>query len=218
MMSAGVIWWRRPRLIAAMSCVIIGLAVIVGGPVLRLAMTPSPPPPTDDLGAPPLDLPADPGPTVVSASPAPSGLIVYVSGAVVAPDVYQLPDGARVKDAVLAAGGLRADAASESVNLAAALSDAQHVHIPRIGEAAPVAAPSAVALSGQPAPGGLINLNQASAVELEDLPGIGQAIAARIVAYREQQGPFQSVEDLQNVTGIGAKLFAKISPLVTAGP
>jgi competence protein ComEA len=217
-MSDAVIWWRRPRLLAAMACVIIGVAVIVGGPALRQVMTQPTPTPADDLGASPLDLPTNPEPTVALASPAPSDLIVYVSGAVAAPDVYRLPDGARVKDAVLAAGGLRGDAASEDVNMAAALSDAQHVHIPRIGEDVSVAAPSTVASPGQPAPGGLINLNHASAVELEDLPGIGQAIAARIVAYREQQGPFQSVEDLQNVTGIGAKLFAKISPLVTAGP
>ncbi|MEI7768663.1 MAG: helix-hairpin-helix domain-containing protein, partial [Chloroflexales bacterium] len=61
-------------------------------------------------------------------------------------------------------------------------------------------------------------LNRASAADLIDLPGVGQAIADRIVAYRDQQGPFQSIEDLQNVTGIGPKLFAKISPLVTAGP
>jgi competence protein ComEA len=141
-----------------------------------------------------------------------------VSGAVAAPDVYRLPEGARVKDAVLAAGGLRDDAASEDVNLAAPLSDAQHVHIPHIGEAAPVAAPSAPAPVGQPASGGLINLNQANLADLEELPGVGQAIAERIIAYREQQGLFQSVEDLQNVTGIGAKLFAKISPLVTVEP
>ena len=64
----------------------------------------------------------------------------------------------------------------------------------------------------------LIDLNRAGVVDLEELPGIGQAIAERIVAYREQQGPFQSIEDLQSVTGIGEKLFAKISPLVTVGP
>jgi competence protein ComEA len=217
-MSDGVIWWRRPRLLAAMACVLIGLAVMVGGPALRGAVLPPTPTPTDVLGASSLDPPEDLGPTVAPSSPAPDGLIVYVSGAVAVPDVYRLPDGARVKDAVLAAGGLRGDAASEDINLAAPLSDAQHVHIPHIGEATPVAAPDLSALAGQPASGGLINLNQASVTDLEELPGVGQAIAERIVAYREQQGPFQSVEDLQSVTGIGAKLFAKISSLVTVAP
>ncbi|MEI7645612.1 MAG: ComEA family DNA-binding protein [Chloroflexales bacterium] len=217
-MPEGVVWWRRSRLIAAVACVLIGLAVIIGGPALRGALAPPAPLPADDLGSAILDPPADPPLTAAPAPPASVDLIVYVSGAVVAPDVYRLPGGARVKDAVLAAGGLSDNAASEDVNLAAPLSDAQHVHIPRIGEAAPVAAAGTPVSADQPAPGGLIDLNHASAADLVDLPGIGQAIADRIVAYREQQGPFQSVEDLQNVTGIGAKLFAKISPLVTVGP
>ncbi|MEI8306618.1 MAG: ComEA family DNA-binding protein [Chloroflexales bacterium] len=217
-MSEGVIWWRRPRLLAAVACVMIGLAIMVGGPALRGAVTPTVPTPVNDLGSAFLDVPEDPTPSVVSESPAPVELIVYVSGAVAVPDVYRLPEGARVKDAVLAAGGLRGDAASENVNLAAPLSDAQHVHVPHIGEAALPADPSASAPAGQPTSGGLINLNQANTTDLEELPGVGQAIAARIVAYRTQQGSFQSVEDLQNVTGIGAKLFAKISPLVTVGP
>ena len=215
-MSEGTIWWKRPRLLAALACVLIGFVIMVGGPMLRGAPTPSAPTPVADMEAAPLDIPEDPAPSVVPGSPAPVELIVYVSGAVAAPDVYRLPEGARVKDAVLAAGGLCDDAASEDVNLAAPLSDAQHVHIPRIGESPPAATLSTPA--GQPASGALINLNQANTTDLEELPGIGQAIAARIVAYRTQQGPFQSVEDLQNVTGIGAKLFAKISPLVTVGP
>ena len=215
-MSEDTIWWKRPRLLAAIACVLIGLVIMVGGPVLRGTLTPTAPTPAADLGSASLDVPEDPVPSVVAGSPAPVELIVYVSGAVAAPDVYRLPEGARVKDAVLAAGGLCDDAASEDVNLAAPLSDAEHVHIPHIGES-----PLAVTLStpaDQPASGGLINLNQANTTDLEELPGIGQAIAERIVAYRTQQGPFQSVEDLQNVTGIGAKLFANISPLVTVGP
>jgi competence protein ComEA len=216
-MAEGTIWWRRPRLLAAMACVLMGIAVIVGGPALREAMQPPAAAPGDDLGAAPLDLAEGPPATAEPPAPAPVDLIVYVSGAVVAPDVYRLPDGARVKDAVLAAGGLRDDAASEDVNLAAPLSDAQHVHIPRVGEAAPATATDA-APAGQPTAGGLIDLNRASATDLEELPGVGQAIAERIIAYRTQQGPFQTVEDLQNVTGIGAKLFAKLSPLVTVGP
>ncbi len=212
-------WWRRPRLLAALACALVGLAVLLGGPALRGALAPAAPPPADDLGVALLDEPPAPGdPAPAAAAPAPAELIVYVSGAVAAPDVYRLPAEARVIDAVLAAGGLRDDADSAGVNLAAPLSDAQHIHIPQIGEAAPAADVSAAGAAGQAGAGGLIDLNRASAVDLEDLPGIGQAIAARIVAYREQQGPFTSVDDLQNVTGVGDALLAKISPLVTVGP
>ncbi|MBX0329296.1 helix-hairpin-helix domain-containing protein [Oscillochloris sp. ZM17-4] len=211
------IWWRRPRLLAALACVALGVAVIIGGPALRGALAPAAPPP-DDLGMSLFDEPLDaPDLAAEMPSPAPADLIVYVSGAVDAPDVYRLPEGARVIDAVLAAGGLLADAAGEGVNLAAPLSDAQHIHIPRLGEGAPAA--SDLAASDAPASaGGLIDLNRASAVDLEELPGIGQAIAGRIIAYRETQGPFTSVDDLRNVTGVGDALFSKISPLVTVGP
>jgi competence protein ComEA len=124
---------------------------------------------------------------------------------------------ARVKDVVLAAGGLTEDAAIDQINLADHVADAQHIHIRRQGEAA----------SNQEAPGSeaagdskdrLLNLNTATATDLEDLPGIGQSIAERIVEYRTTNGPFQSVEDLQKVKGIGSALFAKLAPLVTVGP
>lgn len=220
------IWWRRPRLLAALACVALGVAVLLGGPALRAALAPAAPPPADDLGLGLLDAqPAEvtvmeDAPAEAAAPPAAAELIVYVSGAVAAPDVYRLPAGARAIDAVLAAGGMLADADRDAVNLAAPLGDAQHLHVPRVGEAAPPAPAAAVApaaASGAGA-GGPIDLNRANAVDLEELPGIGQAIAGRIIAYREAKGPFASVEDLQNVAGIGDSLFAKISPLVTVGP
>jgi competence protein ComEA len=153
------------------------------------------------------------------AAPAEASVIVYVSGAVAAPDVYQLPAAARVKDLVLAAGGLSAEADPDAINLAAPLSDGQHIYVPRRGEttdapAAPVgAAPEAATTTG-----GRIDLNTAGAAELDELPGIGQAIAERIVAYRESNGPFRSVADLQNVKGIGPSLIEQITPLVAIGP
>jgi competence protein ComEA len=143
-------------------------------------------------------------------------VIVYISGAVLHPDVYQLPPDARVKDVVLAAGGLTEDAAAEQINLAERIADAQHIHIPSQNEAAaaPAAEPAGASTASEDA---LLNINTASAADIEDLPGIGPAFAQRIVEYRTANGPFQSVEDLQKVKGIGPALFEDIAPLITAG-
>lgn len=145
----------------------------------------------------------------------PSTVIVYISGAVGAPDVYELPLDARIKDLVLAAGGLTADADPEQINLAERLKDSTHVHVPRRGES--FAADAVAANTGDAAQDGLLDLNTASASDLDGLPGIGQSFADRIIEYRTANGPFASVEDLQKVKGIGAALFAKIAPLVSVG-
>jgi competence protein ComEA len=160
----------------------------------------------------------------ISASPTtvptPIGtVIVYISGAVRLPDVYQLPGLARIKDLVLAAGGLTAQADAEQINLAERMSDGQHIHIPRQGEGSTLASASPNATSGAASqPGKLVNINTASAAELEGLPGIGQSFAERIVEYRTANDPFKSVEDLRSVKGIGPALFSKIAPLITVGP
>jgi competence protein ComEA len=146
----------------------------------------------------------------------PSTVIVYVSGAVSAPDVYVLPLDARIKDLVLAAGGMTADADPERINLAERLKDSEHIHVPRQGEAPPEQA--GVADTTVTAQSDTIDLNTANASDLDGLPGIGQAFADRIIEYRTTNGPFTSVEDLQKVKGIGAALFAKIAPLVSVGP
>jgi len=147
---------------------------------------------------------------------APSTVIVYVSGAVGAPDVYELPLDARIKDLVLAAGGLTSDADTERINLAERLKDSEHIHVPRLGET-PLPGTD-VANTGSAKQDGLLNLNTASASDLDGLPGIGLSFADRIIEYRTANGPFTSVEDLQKVKGIGAALFAKIAPLVSVGP
>lgn len=204
--AGGTALWRSPRLVAAAACFLLGTAVLAAGLVPRLA------PPAAAVGAagPLAGLDGlDDAAMAEGGDDAAAELVVYVSGAVVAPDVYRLPAGARVKDAVLAAGGLRADAAGEGVNLAEPLSDAQHVHIPALG--APAGAPA-------PAGDGRVDLNRASAAELEELPGVGKVLAERIVARRDEQGPFASVDELRDVTGVGAKLFEQIAPLVRAGP
>ena len=179
--------------------------------------------PTSIGGAPQLQEPID---TVVDANlpstplstdtpSLPSTVIVYISGAVSAPDVYELPFDARIKDLVLAAGGLTADADPERINLAERLKDSEHIHVPRQGEAPDDAA--GVADTAGAAQSGPLDLNTASASDLDSLPGIGQSFADRIIEYRTTNGPFTSVEDLQKVKGIGAALFAKIAPLVSVG-
>ncbi|MGQ9550536.1 MAG: helix-hairpin-helix domain-containing protein [Roseiflexus sp.] len=145
-------------------------------------------------------------------------IVAYVSGAVRAPDVYRLPGDARVKDLVLAAGGLADDADIERINLAATLTDGQHVRVPWIGDetTAGGTVPTESAKGG--ASGGLLNLNRATVAELDALPGIGSVLANRIIEWREREGPFQSVEDLGKVEGIGPALLAKLAPLVTVAP
>lgn len=149
-------------------------------------------------------------------TPEAADVIAYVSGAVRAPDVYRLPGGARVKDLVVAAGGLRDDADIERINLAAPVADGAHVSVPWIGMSDEVAAGAGTQATG--AGDGLLDLNRATAAELDALPGIGATLAGRIVARREQGGPFQSVDDLRDVEGIGPSLLAKIAPLVTVNP
>jgi competence protein ComEA len=168
--------------------------------------------PIDD--APLADLPEA---TDSAATAAPPGtVIVYISGAVRAPDVYELPSDARIKDLVLAAGGLTADADAERINLAERLKDSQHIHMPRQGE--PAAEDDGAADSIDTAQGEMLDLNTASASDLEGLPGIGASLAERIVEFRASNGSLKSVDDLRNVKGIGPALFAKIAPLVTVGP
>ena len=154
------------------------------------------------------------------AVPPPDGqaggeVVVHVAGAVAAPGVQRLPLGSRVVDAVDAAGGAGPDADLGRINLAAALTDGQQVYVLRLGETAPVPPGGAVAGAGGSGGTGavagidLIDVNTASATQLEELPGVGPATAAAIIAHREQHGPFASVDDLLDVRGIGeAKLDA----------
>lgn len=158
----------------------------------------------------------EPPPTVTPApSATPGRLHVYVSGAVASPGVVRLPEGARAGEAVSAAGGLAADAQSAAVNLAAPLQDGEHLHVPALGEAAPSSAPGPADSGAGGAPpagaadGARIDINAADAATLESLPGIGPALAQRIVEHRAAKGPFRSVEDLLDVSGIGERTLAR---------
>lgn len=157
----------------------------------------------------------------------PTELVVHVSGAVGQPSVVRLPAGARVDDAVLAAGGATDEADLESVNLAQPLVDGEQIHVPVPGEdppppAAPHAPDDAGGVDGPggvpDGAGGAVDLNTASASQLQDLPGIGPAIAQRIIDHREQNGPFHSVDGLLEVSGIGPATLEKIRDQATVSP
>ncbi|MBC8074580.1 MAG: ComEA family DNA-binding protein [Chloroflexales bacterium] len=142
-----------------------------------------------------------------------SSVVVYISGAVAQPDTYALPADARVHDVVLAAGGLTEDAATDRVNLADRIADAQHIHIPHSGDALVAQGEDTAAPANAAAE--LISLNSASPAELEELPRVGPALAERIIEWRGANGPFQSVEDVQKVKGVSASVFDEIKDLIS---
>ena len=160
-----------------------------------------------------------PPPTPTPAPTATPGPIrVYVSGAVRQPDGVTLPPGALVRDALEAAGGPTSDADLDRINLAHTLADGEHIRVPAVGDEPtpiPTAAASASSGGGEPAAlTGPVNINTATAAELEALPGIGPALAQRIVEYREANGPFTAIEQIQNVSGIGPAKFEAMKELI----
>jgi len=165
----------------------------------------------------PTDTPP-PTPTPVP-SPTPSPLRIHLSGEVGEPDVYVVPAGAILRDAIDAAGGLTGEAAGDMINLALPLADGMHIHVPAVDQldsAPPLVETAAPAVIPQDEPGGqLINLNTATLEELDQLPGIGPATAQKIVDYRQANGPFATVDDVENVSGIGPAKLEQIRALVT---
>ncbi|HTM84861.1 MAG TPA: helix-hairpin-helix domain-containing protein [Mycobacterium sp.] len=143
-----------------------------------------------------------------------AALFVHILGAVAKPGLYQLHDGARAVDAVAAAGGFTADADRQQLNLARLVSDGEQIYVPKVGEAG-AGPPGSVAGGGAGASGGKVNINTASESDLETLPRVGPAMAKRIIAWRQDNGRFATVEDLMSVTGIGEKTFAELKDLVT---
>ena len=141
---------------------------------------------------------------------------VHVAGAVAKPGVYDLDAGARVIDAIEAAGGGAPDADLNRLNLAAKVTDGQRVLVQRVGEAAPAGSASPDGSGGGSAdPSGLVSLNSATQAELEGLPGIGPTLAEAIITERERRGGFRSVNELRDVRGIGEKRFADLKDKVT---
>lgn len=139
-------------------------------------------------------------------------VVVHVAGAVSSPGVYTLPADSRVDDAVRAAGAT-ADADLSQLNLAQKLADGQKITVPAAGETPAPADNTAPSDSSQS--GALININTATLEELETQPSIGEVRAQAIIAYREEHGGFRTTDELMEVSGIGEKIFADISPHIT---
>jgi competence protein ComEA len=140
-------------------------------------------------------------------------VVVSVVGLVARPGLVTLPSGARVAEAVKAAGGLLPEADPASVNLAAVVTDGQQVAV-GVPAAPGAAAPGAVAPGTGPPPAGPLNLNSAGVAELDMLPGIGPVLAQRIVDHRTREGPFTSIDQLDDVPGIGPTTAAELAGLV----
>lgn len=146
----------------------------------------------------------------------PATVWVHVAGAVLAPGLRELPSGSRVGDAVDAAGGPTPDASIDTVNLARVVGDGEHIYIPTTEQVAsgtmPVAAPAGATASA--AAGAGVDINSAGADELNALPGVGPATAAKIIADRDANGPFKVPEDIMRVAGIGEKKFEAMRELI----
>jgi competence protein ComEA len=181
---------RRSRVRVAIGAAVVLLVVALGCAVLFSAIAP-----TGES-------------TVIAPSAAPAvrvGIFVHVLGEVTAPGLYELSEGDRAVDAIAAAGGFTKEADEAQLNLARFVTDGEQLIVPAMGAGPPVS----------PGVPGKINLNTADLAELETLPRIGPAMAARILEWRDTNGRFSSVDDLKSVTGVGEKTFDALKDLVT---
>jgi competence protein ComEA len=196
--------WLKNQVIAALSGdqkvskqLLISLAGVVAVASLVLVALNRPEPPTGEFSV-------SANETVNEVTQ--QFLYVHVVGEVTSPGMYQLPIGARLVDAVFAAGGLTEEADNASVNLARELTDGEQIIVFSISQEGQSSGTNSA---------GLISLNRAGDKELEELPGIGPALAGRIIAWREANGGFKSVQDLLKVSGIGESLLSGVIDLVT---
>ncbi|GGT51104.1 ComEA family DNA-binding protein [Actinomadura citrea] len=150
------------------------------------------------------------GPAAAASSP----VVVHVLGKVKHPGVVTLPSGSRVAEAIKAAGGVRPGAKTGTLNLARPLVDGEQIPVGVRAPSPSPPPPGGATPTAPGAPGAPLDLNAATPDQLDDLPGVGPVLAQRIVAYRTQHGGFRSVEQLQDVSGIGAHRFADLKTMV----
>lgn len=210
-LAAGLIWYRVGR---AGSAAPSG----TGGARLGSSAAPTAAPRARANGSAARPAAASGGAAAVSSTiapgPAAAEVVVHVSGAVVHEGLVHVSPGSRVADAIAAAGGAGAGADLRRINLAAKLVDGQQVAVPKVGEPALPVAEGAGAATASPSAAAPLDINSATAAQLEALPGIGPSLAGAIVAERERTGGFRSVEDLRRVRGIGDARFAQLRPLI----
>jgi competence protein ComEA len=186
--------------------IFLAVVLIAGGGFLFIQMRSPEPPPLILSTATPVPTP--------EPTPTPRSPRVYVSGAVQHPDVYTLAPDSIVKDALLAAGGPSDEADLDRINLAQPVADGQQIYVPKIDEEnPPVQVPSGQ--RSQPIIASTININTADMAALESLPGIGPALAQRILDYRQANGPFANPAEIMEVSGIGPATFEKLQDLIT---
>ncbi len=192
--------------------ILIGL--LVGGLIYLISRPPSGEPiilkqaPTATKTSPP------------KATPTPQPIMVQINGEIAAPGVYPLDQDARLSDLIELAGGLTENADEKRVNQASVLQDGDYFYIPRIDEEVPETARNAfldIFIDQNPSYDYPLDLNSATQDALETLPGIGPTKAASIINYRDQNGPFVSIEELMNVEGIGPETFTSLKDLITIG-
>ncbi|WP_297083825.1 ComEA family DNA-binding protein [uncultured Demequina sp.] len=190
--STSMRWRIEPRVAVTVVAALVVLAALAWW----LSQVPSPVTATVSESSAPLATAASPEVEASHAPlvPAPAPIVVHVSGAVASPGLVELGTGARVADAVDAAGGLLDGADLGGVNLARVAADGEQIHVPEEGELSAAAGP--------------INLNAADPQQLQQLPGVGEVMAERIVADRDAHGPFASVDDVQRVSGVGPAMVA----------
>ena len=202
---------KKGGILVLVSGVLVGAILAVGGMTLAQRTRPA----AIEF------LPPEPSPTPApSATPGP--FRVYITGAVNNPAVYELPAGSIVADVVSAAGDFSDEAARELINLALPVSDGMQVHVPALlsdeAQAAqhlqqPITPP--VVSAAVEASTALVNINTAGVTELDTLPGVGPATAQKIIDHRQANGPFSTIEEILEVSGIGPAKFEEMKELIT---